>query len=85
MSRQGPNRAQSWTAVGANIRCQNHAYISQASVHYELGEYEAAIAGYTREIEINPKYALPYIARGGARNGRRGAGLCGGRVPSHGG
>ena len=41
--------------------------VRQASLHESRGDYEAAIAGYGRAIEVEPRNWQPYLLRGSAR------------------
>ncbi len=41
--------------------------LRQASLHESRGDYEAAIAGYDRAIEVEPRNWQLYLLRGSAR------------------
>ncbi len=41
-----------------------HAYSSRGLFHAAMGEYEAAIADYTKAIEKDPKDEVPLVNRG---------------------
>ena len=41
---------------------------SRGAEKYEQGDYQGAIADFTRAIEINPRYADAYLKRGNAKD-----------------
>jgi tetratricopeptide (TPR) repeat protein len=55
------------TLIKKNPR-DGDAYASRGIAYYTKGEYDRAIADYTRSIEINPKDAITYSNRGRAYN-----------------
>ena len=60
----------SWVAVDLPACANPLANISYNSGvdKYEQGDYQGAIADYTKAIEINPKFALAYFNRGLAKD-----------------